>query len=145
MTSLGPLEEAPAYLIYRLSRLLRQSLKKALSAGGLDVTSEQYFLLYRLFQKDGVAQSQLADSVIGDYPNITRHIDSLEKKGLVERMQDRADRRKYLINLTSKGREHMELAVPIIQEQRAILFGDFDDELVDSFRKMITQIQSKLI
>ena len=51
MHPLGPLEEATAYQIYRLARLMRQNLQKALKAGGLDVTAEQYFLLYRFAAK----------------------------------------------------------------------------------------------
>ncbi len=144
MDSLGPLEEAPAYQLYRLARLLRQNLGKALESGGLDVTSEQYFLLYRLMQKDGVAQSELADNVLGDYPNITRHVDSLQKKGLVERQSDPSDRRKYLINLTALGRRQMELAIPIIKAERSRLFGDYKAEDMDALRKYISDIQSKL-
>ena len=145
MDSLGPLEEAPAYQLYRLARLLRQNLRKALESGGLDVTSEQYFLLYRLMQKDGVAQSELADNVLGDYPNITRHVDSLQKKGLVERQSDPSDRRKYLINLTALGRRQMELAIPIIKAERSRLFGDYKAEDMDALRKYISDIQSKLV
>ena len=145
MDSLGPLEEAPAYQLYRLARLLRQNLRTALESGGLDVTSEQYFLLYRLMQKDGVAQSELADNVLGDYPNITRHVDSLQKKGLVERQSDPSDRRKYLINLTALGRRQMELAIPIIKAERSRLFGDYKAEDMDALRKYISDIQSKLV
>ncbi len=144
MHSLGPLEEATAYQIYRLARLMRQNLKKALKAGGLDVTAEQYFLLYRLLQKDGVAQSELADRVLKDYPNLTRHIDSLEKKGLVVRQSDPADRRKYLINLTDIGRQQMDLAVPIIQEERERLFGDYDEKSLHQFHSFLRELQAKV-
>ena len=144
MSQLGPLEEAPAYMIYRLSRLLRQSLKQTLGANGIDVTSEQYFLLYRLLQKDGLTQSQLADKVLGDYPNITRHIDSLAKKGFVERKSDETDRRKYLISLTSEGREQMEKIIPVIQKERDRLFGHIASKDMDGFKQLIRVIQEKL-
>ena len=145
MHPLGPLEEATAYQIYRLARLMRQNLQKALKSGGLDVTAEQYFLLYRLLQKDGVAQSELADRVLKDYPNLTRHIDSLEKKGLVERQSDPADRRKYLIYLTDTGRQQMDLAVPIIQEERQRLFGDYDQNSLQELQRILRDLQEKVI
>ena len=144
MNSLGPLEEAPAYMIYRLSRLLRQNLKQVLHAGGLDVTTEQYFLLYRLFQKDAVVQSALADSMLGDYPNITRHIDSLEKKGLVVRTHDAHDRRRYLILLTDKGRAHMEQAVQLIEQERSRLFASFDKQQISAFKEFVHTVQDRL-
>lgn len=145
MPDLGPLEEAPAYMIYRLSRLLRHSLKKTLKSGDLDVTTEQYFLLYRLFQQDGVLQAALADRLLEDYPNITRHIDSLEKKGLVERRSDEADRRKYLIFLTDAGRGQMERAVPLIESERARLFGDFTKSDLATFKQLLLKVQGRLV
>ena len=145
LQELGSLEEAPAFLIYRLSRLLRHDLRKMLLAEGLDISPEQYFVLYRLYQKDGVPQSHLADSVLGDFPNMTRIIDGLEKKGLVKRTPDPNDRRKYMILLTDTGRMGMDGMKPAILQKRLSIFSAFADHEMETLLRLIHRIQSALI
>ena len=135
--SLGPLEQALAYRIYRLSRLLRHNLRQILVNAGLDVSPEQYFMLYRLYQKDGVPQAQLADPAFGDYPNMTRMIDGLEKKGLVERRNDPEDRRRYLITLLEKGRTLMKEVEPAILAERGRIHAAFKDGELDVFTESL--------
>lgn len=142
--SLGPLENAIAFKIYRASRLLRMGLLKGLEAYGLGITPEQYFMLYRLLQKDGVPQVDLADNTIGDYPNVTRMIDGLEKKGLVERTIDPVDRRKYLIRLTDIGRARMDQVVPFILQERERLFSDFTDEDLETINRFFSVMETRL-
>lgn len=141
--SLGPIEGAIAFRIYRVSRLLRMGLLKGLEAQGLGITPEQYFMLYRLLLKDGVPQVELADNTLGDYPNITRMIDGLEKKGLVERTPDQSDRRKYLIKLTDAGRARMDRVVPFILEERERLFHSFSDEELNTVNRFFSVLETR--
>ena len=83
--------------------------------------------------------------MLKDHPNLTRHIDSLEKKGLVLRQSDPDDRRKYLITLTSVGRQQMDLAVPIIQQERERLFGDYDEPSLQEFQRFLRELQEKVV
>jgi len=141
---IGPLEQAPAYLIYRLSRLLRHNLRKILVSNGLDISPEQYFILYKLYLKDGVSQADLADSAFGDFPNMTRILDGLEKKKLIRRQKDPKDRRKYLIRLTDKGTSNMEnLKQPILKE-REKLFGSFSESEFGVLLSALNQLQTIL-
>ena len=113
-------------------------------AEGLDITPEQYFILYKLFIKDGVPQVQLADSAFGDFPNMTRILDGLEKKKLIRRQKDPKDRRKYLILLTEKGRSSMnELKKPILNE-RERLFGEFSQVELAAFLNALNRLQNVL-
>ena len=130
--NLGPLDNAPAYRVYRLSRLLRHNLRRILGEAGLDVSPEQYFMLYKLYHKDGVPQAQLADPAFGDYPNMTRMIDGLEKKQLVVRDNDPNDRRRYLIKLTSKCRAQMKALEPIVIRERAQIHKAFSEEEIET-------------
>lgn len=138
---LGPLDNAPAYRVYRLSRLLRHNLRRILGTAGLDVSPEQYFMLYKLHQKDGVPQAQLADPSFGDYPNMTRMIDGLEKKGLVERKNDPEDRRRYMIMLTEKARTQMRALEPAIVEERALIHTAFNEDEINQMMEFLARFQ----
>lgn len=142
--SLGPLDNAPAYRIYRLSRLLRHNLRRVLGSAGLDVSPEQYFMLYKLYQKDGVPQAQLADPAFGDYPNMTRMIDGLEKKGLVVRENDPSDRRRYMIMLTDAGRSQMKALEPIVLKERENIHSAFSESDIEVFMDYLARFQRLL-
>ncbi len=139
--TLGPLDRAPAYRVYRLSRLLRHNLRRILGTAGLDVSPEQYFMLYKLHQKDGVPQAQLADPAFGDYPNMTRMIDGLEKKGLVVRKNDPEDRRRYMIMLTDKARTQMRALEPVIIEERERIHTAFSDDEISQMMEYLARFQ----
>ena len=141
MNSLGPLEDATAYKIYRLSRLLRIHLRKVLNEGVTPLTPEQYFLLYKLSERDGITQAELADNMLGDYPNMTRMIDGMEKKGFVQRKVDANDRRRHLVYLTSQGSTTMQKLAPRIQDERTRLFGQFDEKELAAFRHFINRVE----
>ncbi len=141
--SLGPLDGAIAFRVYRVSRLLRMGLLKGLEAHGLGITPEQYFMLYRLLLKDGVPQVDLADNALGHYPNITRMIDGLEKKGLVERTADPSDRRKYLIKLTESGKARMDRVVPFILKERERLFNGFSDDELKTINRFFSVLETR--
>ena len=91
------LDDFLIYQIYGSARLLRFHLQKLLDANEPNFTPEQTFLLYKLYMKDGQSQRQLADRILNDYPNITRLIDKLEKKGYVRREIAENDRRMFKI------------------------------------------------
>lgn len=142
---LGPLEDAPAYMLYRVSRLMRFHLQKSLKNTELGITPEQYFLLYRLYQKDQVAQSELADDVLGDYPNITRLIDGLVKNNLVQRIPDIMDRRKHLIKLTSTGKRTMKSMAPGIAKARDHFFGKMPQRDLQAFKRVLLSLQNSVL
>lgn len=145
ISDLGPLDEAPAYMLYRIARLLRSNLQNFLKSTGLNITREQYFLLYRLYEKDGVIQSELADEVLGDYPNITRLLDGLVKEGLVARFPDPNDRRKHIVKLTPKGKRTMKNLAPKISAGRELFFGDIPDRDMKVFKLTLLTIQDAVL
>lgn len=81
-----------------------------------DVTAEQWSVLNRLAEQDGITQKALAIRAEKDQTNMTRILDQLERKGLVERKVNTADRRSFLTYITEKGRALHKQLVPIERE-----------------------------
>jgi len=99
-----PLENSLGFQIYKTALALKGNLQRMLRDEGVEVTPEQWGVLMRLWETEGLTQNEIAERTFKDKANITRMIDALEKKGLVSRESDADDRRRYRIFLTDEAR-----------------------------------------
>ena len=101
--------------------ILNSRIKKCfidrLQQNGINVTPEQYLVLDILWEKQSLSQQNIADLIQKDKNSVTKIIDSLEKKNLVNRVVDQKDRRINKIELTKEG-----LALEKITTEVAINF-----------------------
>ena len=61
-----------------------QILQKNFRQAGLDITIEQWSILYHLWKEDCLSQQELCNRTFRDKPSITRLIDNLEKQKLAK-------------------------------------------------------------
>lgn len=92
-------------LFWRLARagFLLESLQEECLAP-LDLTFVEYTVL-RVLEDGPKSPSRLAEYVVRTTGGMTKIVDRLERRGLVERVPDQADRRGVLVALTGEGRE----------------------------------------
>ncbi len=88
------------FLLGDVSRLLRKRFD--MRARELGLTRAQWRVLARLRRREGINQRDLAEILEIENITLTRHIDRLEDKGLVERRRDPADRRAWNLYLNAK-------------------------------------------
>ncbi len=98
----------------KLSAAVNRRLYRVFRQCGIEVTPEQWTVLYYLWSRDGVTQQELCNSTFKDKPSMTRLIDNLEKLNCVQRLPSKADRRINIIRLTSRGRELEQLSKPVV-------------------------------
>lgn len=110
------LDQSLGYIINRTARRLRYELHQAFKANGYDVTPEQWTILNRLWEKEGLSQVELAEQTFKDKPNVTRILDVLERKQLLLRQRDAGDRRAFRVYLTEDGRNLKEKLIPLAVE-----------------------------
>lgn len=79
-------------------------LSKLMQKVDLPVTPDQFRVLAHLWIADGLVQTELAKSTNRNRANVTRIVDILEKKEIVERRNDPKDRRIFRIFLTDFGK-----------------------------------------
>jgi len=107
------LDRSLGYLVNRTAVRLEAALARELAPHG--VTPQQWAVLNRLWEEDGLSQTELADRTFKDPPNTARILERLERKGLVTRAPDPGDRRVQLVRLTDAGRELRPVLVPLAQ------------------------------
>lgn len=77
-----------------------------------EISLEQYDVLLALEESESgcLTMTQLADAIVFSPSGLTRMVDCLSKKGLVERCQNPKDKRSILARITPEGRRARELA-----------------------------------
>ena len=105
---LGSLEEEAYLNVQRTANALAQRLTELLR--GHDLTPAQYNVLriLRGAGRDGLNASDIAGRMISRDPDVTRLVDRLEKRGLVERWRCSEDRRVVWTRISPAGRELIE-------------------------------------
>ena len=75
----------------------------------------------------------------------TRHLDGMERAGLVERRRDGSDRRAVNVQLTDSGRElHQRLLQAVIAFNRELHAG-LGDEEADRFRATLEKLRENVV
>ena len=100
--------ELYSFITGKASTAIARRLQKKFNAAGLNLTIEQWSVLYHLWKQDGISQQELCNSTFRDKPSITRLVDNLEKLNLVKRVPSEHDRRINLIHLTKQGQKLQE-------------------------------------
>jgi DNA-binding MarR family transcriptional regulator len=87
----------------RTNLKVHRALNHALT--DVDLSLAQHEILMAIWQKSGLTQKQLAESLLVVKSNVSALITKLEARGLVQRQPDPSDTRNKRLNLTSAGRD----------------------------------------
>jgi len=98
------LDNALGFWIARVYFVSRGTLYRRFRAHGVDMTPEQWMVLVRLWEQEGVTQTLLAERTLRDAPTMSRILAAMERADLISRRVDPMDRRARLVFLTDRGR-----------------------------------------
>ena len=114
-----------------------------------DITPPQFEVLLTLWEKDGRALNELGKMLSRDGPTITGIIDRLEKKALVQRRRDFADRRCIRVELTPKARGLRDEMTSRLQDSFGDIAGNFTSiemsQLESILKKMLINIEQIIV
>lgn len=136
------LEDAHAYRLQRLGRLLRYHLLQWLQPH--ELTPEQFLILFRLRERDGRVQKELVDPAFDDRANITHLVNQLEKGGLVVRQRDEADGRRRRVFLTGAGADRIGAILAAAPGVRGDLFQDFTEAELGQLMAFVERLEARL-
>ena len=103
----------------RAARALARRFDEALRP--LDLTNGQFSLLMALNRPQPAAMSEVAILLAMDRTTLTAALKPLQRRGLVNVVVDDADRRSRRLSLTVAGRRLLAKALPIWQQEHAVL------------------------
>lgn len=91
-------------------------LNRAFLKAGYDLSREQYELLQVLWTEDNVNQQTISKRLQKDKYNVTKLLNTLTKRGFVQRKMCQEDKRNNFVVLTDKGIE-IKKTLTQIEEQ----------------------------
>ncbi|WP_027482167.1 MarR family winged helix-turn-helix transcriptional regulator [Deinococcus pimensis] len=131
--------------IQRVSALLDRELERFFALH--DLTPANFDVLATLRRSappEGLLPSVLGTLMAITPPAITKRVDALEARGLVERTSHATDRRAILVRLTGEGRARVDqvLALHVANEDRVL--GDLDEADRARLRELLGRVAARL-
>ena len=108
--------ELYSFITGKASTAIARRLQKKFNQSTLNLTIEQWSVLYHLWKEDGISQQELCKATFRDKPSITRLVDNLEKLKLVKRIPSKEDRRMNLIFLTTESKKLQDTTMGMAEE-----------------------------
>jgi DNA-binding MarR family transcriptional regulator len=136
-------EESTGYLLWQVTMGWHLRMNQRLRPVGLTLT--QFSLLAGLYwlsrQGEVVTQQRLADYAHTDRMMTSKVLQTLEKKGLVERRSNPHDGRAKQLQLTDAGEGLLRQAHAVMQQADAQFFGPLGAE-AGLFNHLLTRLMS---
>lgn len=130
-------------LFVMVARRWRETLDTKLAEVGL--TDASWCPLVHIGRSGGgLSQKELAARIGIDQSSLVRLLDILVEKGLIERRQDREDRRVNSLFLTEAGSETMGGIQQMLDKVERQLLSDFDNTAMANLVHAIERIDSRI-
>ena len=138
------LDQSVGYTLNIAANLLKRELNAEFQRAGIDILAEQWALLYRLDERDGMNQQELAASLSRDSGSVTRTVVTLEAKRLLERRQLETDRRHRYLYLTPAGKELLPQLVECAERVLQRATDGFTPQEVTQFNLQIIKLMRNI-
>jgi DNA-binding MarR family transcriptional regulator len=126
------------------STAVARKLQKNFRSAGLEITIEQWSVLYHLWKEDCLSQQELCTRTFRDKPSITRLIDNLEKQKLVKRMPSKSDRRINLVCLTDSAKELQDKTIELANETMSEALIGINREEIETVKQVLQRVYDNL-
>jgi len=131
--------------VNRTAFLMTEEIIRRFAAHGYQLSTQDFGILYRLREQGPMTQVEIATLMMRDKTTITRRIDALVKKGLVERIPCKKDRRCFRISLTDDGLQALTTITPLVHDFQQEVLSDIPNDEKVILHKTLKIISNKLI
>ena len=138
------IERVALFQIDRTSKIAKQYSQRFFDEAGMGITVDQWVLLKIIEEHGEMSQRELAEQAKRDPASITRTVDLLQKKGLVNRDEIPNNRRQYQIVLTSEGQSFVQKHMNMVMSQREQSLKGFSTEEIQSLIEYLHRIQKNM-
>jgi DNA-binding MarR family transcriptional regulator len=130
------------YLVKRAHSLMLDIMEPVIEQRGFSFV--QYVVMSSL--RDGIAVNPktICAQFRHDSGALTRIIDQLAERGLLERVRRDKDRRKVELQLTAAGRETIESIIPLVVDKLNEVLTDFNKAEVQELLRLLVKLNTTL-
>ena len=135
------LVRSPSFMVARLGAETRRRLGDALAREGLRLSD--YAAIALLAELESAPQQTLSRTLNIDRSNVVDIVDRLEACGAAERRPDPADRRRYAVRLTRRGRAMLERCAAVARAVDDELFGELDEPEREALVQLLGSVAAR--
>lgn len=142
------LESKLGFRVNRLAYLMSEAVAERFAMHGYAITAQDFGILYRLSESGGgLSQVEIARLMNRDKTTITRRLDGLATKGMIERRVCAEDRRVFRIRLTETGQGCVQALCGVVNAFHDEVLANVDEEALQTtlqtLQKLIGNIQGE--
>ncbi len=123
-------------------RRFRDLVNKALQKEGLHISYDQWIVLNELAQQQGLSQIELSMNTKKEPASISRILTLLVKRDLVERVDDKNNKRTKRIYITTTGAEITKKSNVIFNKIAKHGFEGVYDQEINLFVRILNKVES---
>ncbi len=131
-----------AYLLARSSKLVSEQFHAKVKAAGVSVN--YWRILASLSDADGLTLKQLNQRVLFNQPTLSKLITRMVAEGLLERHQDKQDKRAILIFISALGRDLVNDLLREAKWHESEVLADYSSEQQALMKGMLRQLINTL-
>jgi len=139
------LDHSVNHNIATLAVLLKRQVFRIISKNKLEITPDQWVVLYYLWQKDGSSMGDIASKSKKDFANVTRIVDKLVKQGYVCKRKSKTDSRISNIYLQDKAERIKQGIQDCWEESSAIALKGISEEEQQTLLKILGKIEVNIL
>ena len=139
---MGPLDSYLPYLLNRAGSRIATSFSERVRP--LGATLQMWRVLAALREKDGRRMGDLSETTSIEVSTLTRLVDTMEKKGLVDRRRDGEDARAVLLHVTAAGRRLTQRILPIAEHYETAALAGFKAAEADKLRAALRRLYANM-
>jgi len=128
--------------------MIKRVFFKILNDNNLDITPEQWNILYYLDKSNGMTIGELSKVTYKDFANMSRISQKLELAGFITKKRDELDKRIFKLFITERGQELNNQLHQCAHESTNIALEGFDEQtrefMVQHLKKVIINTEKYL-
>lgn len=115
-------------------RKIQKAYLRTFDELGVDITIEQWVILYRIHQLgENASQRDIVNENFRNRATTSRVIGGLERKGWISKTRFDGDQKRFKLELTSKGQEILDVSLPSALQLRKLALKDIDASEFETF------------
>ncbi|MES2565546.1 MAG: MarR family transcriptional regulator [Bacteroidota bacterium] len=134
------LDQVIFYSLEKSIKSYRQFAQKSINKKGLDITIDQWLVLKTIQNNPDISQQQIAINVFKDYASITRIVELLVEKKILNRDFHADDRRRFNLTITKQGAAVLKGLAPVIQSNRKRALEGISNKEIETLKRLLNKI-----
>ena len=142
MTTMREFDRSLPMALLRAREAVMRKFTPALREHGL--SAQQWRVIRVLVEEDALDASELAERCALLLPSLSRILQNLHRRGLIDRQVDADDQRRTLISITPAGRELFATLSPLNEARYAYITEKFGYGKLELLYELLDELVAKL-